>query len=94
MSRAPLARAQQEGVLPRTAADAQGDAGDRRCHDDATPPEWRVRRARTRLCPAEIVSATIDALPYIRFPRALNAIFTAKTVFEGRYPPPVGGRGA
>jgi hypothetical protein len=52
--------------------------------------EWRVRRARTRLSPAEIVGATIDAVPYIGFPRALNTISTAKPVFEDRNPPPSG----
>jgi 4-carboxymuconolactone decarboxylase len=36
------------------------------------------------LTPTEIVGAIIHTVPYIGFPRALNAIFTAKAVFVER----------
>jgi 4-carboxymuconolactone decarboxylase len=36
------------------------------------------------LTPAEIVGAIIHAVPYVGFPRALNAAFTAKSVFADR----------
>jgi 4-carboxymuconolactone decarboxylase len=36
------------------------------------------------LTPTEIVGAIIHTVPYIGFPRALNAIFTAKAVFADR----------
>jgi 4-carboxymuconolactone decarboxylase len=36
------------------------------------------------LTPTEIVGAIIHAVPYVGFPRALNAAFTAKAVFAER----------
>jgi 4-carboxymuconolactone decarboxylase len=36
------------------------------------------------LTPTEIIGAIIHAVPYVGFPRALNALFTAKAVFAER----------
>ena len=41
------------------------------------------------LTPTEIIGAIIHAVPCIGFPRALNALFTAKAVFAERHLLPV-----
>jgi 4-carboxymuconolactone decarboxylase len=46
------------------------------------------------LTPREIVEAMLHCVPYTGFPRALNAIFVAKRVFEERNVSPLNDEGA